>query len=97
MVSHVLSLHAEARMRQRGLRDGDIRLLLDAATQVAPDAYLLTHADAAREIARLKRKIQRLERLRGVKVVVAGETIVTCYRSCRNDQRRTLRRGRQDH
>ncbi len=94
MLDHVLTRHAEIRKRQRGLRDADLHLLLDCATQVAPDAYLLTRKDATREIARCKRKIQQLERLSGRKVVVDGETVLTCYHSRPKDQRRTLRRGR---
>ncbi len=94
MFDHILTRHAETRMRQRGLRDADLHLLLDCATQVAPDAYLLTRKDAAREIARHKREIQRLERLSGRKIVVDGAAVLTCYYSRPKDQRRTLRRGR---
>ena len=56
-----------------------------------------TSADTVRqrEIRRLKRKIQALERLSGWKLVVAGDTAVTCYRSNRRDRKRTLRRGRE--
>ncbi len=94
MSVHALTAHAEIRMRQRGLRDADLDLILSCATQVAPDAYMLTRADTQHEIARLKRKIQCLERLCGCKVVVEGETIVTCYHARQNEQRRTLRKGR---
>ncbi len=94
MPIHVLTVHAETRMRQRGLRDADLDLILNCATQVAPDAYMLTRADTQHEIARLKRQIQCLERLRGCKVVVEGKTVVTCYHAHHNEQRRTLRRGR---
>ena len=94
MSVHVLTAHAETRMRQRGMRDADLDLILNCATQVAPDAYMLTRKDAAREVARRKREIQQLERLCGSKVVVDGETVLTCYHSRPNDQRRTLRRGR---
>ena len=51
--------------------------------------------DRQREIRRLKRKIQALERLCGWKLVVAGDTAVTCYRSNRRDRKRTLRQGRE--
>lgn len=94
MLDHTLTQHAEARMRQRGMRDDDLRLVLATATQVAPDAYLLTDADATRGISQRKREIERLERLRNWKVVVAGERVVTCYPSRPKDQRRTLRKGR---
>lgn len=86
--------HAKVRMRQRGLRDGDLRLLLHSASQVAEDAYLLTDQDAAREIARLKDEIKRLERLRGVKAVVVGGALVTCYHTRREAQKAALRHRR---
>lgn len=94
MSIHALTAHAETRMRQRGLRDADLDLILSCATQVAPDAYMLTHADTQHEITRLKRQIQCLERLRGCKVIVKGATVVTCYHARHNEQRRTLRCGR---
>ena len=75
MLEHVITRHAEVRMQQRGLRNSDLTFLLEVATQVAPDAYLLTRADAEREIAQRKREIQRLERLRGQKVVVLVDAL----------------------
>jgi hypothetical protein len=42
---------------ERGLRDADIALLMDAATPLAADTWLMTDADVAREITRRKRKI----------------------------------------
>ncbi len=87
--------HAERRLNQRGIRPRDVDLLLNSATQVSPDAYLLTNSDVDREILRRKQEIQQLERLRGIKLVVEGETLITAYRSKESDQRRTLRRGRE--
>lgn len=71
--------HAEARMRQRGFRNADIGLVLSVATRVADDAFFLSDKDAAREIERRRREIQQLERLRGTKVIVEGESLVTIY------------------
>ncbi|MCY4311620.1 MAG: hypothetical protein OXC54_09985 [Rhodospirillaceae bacterium] len=62
---------------------------LERLQRVSADA---THQ---REIRRHKREIQALERLSGSKLVVAGGTVVTCYRSNRRDQKRTLRRDRE--
>lgn len=95
MTEFALTRHAEVRTRQRGLRDADIVLLMDAATPLAGKAWLMTAADAAREIARRKREIQQIERLRGVKIVIDGDVVVTAYHSRPSDQRRALRRGRQ--
>ena len=92
---HELTAHVEIRMRQRGVRDDDLRLLLNAASQVAPDAYLLTERDAAREIAKRKHEIQRLERLKGFKLIVEDGAVITCYSACRENLKRTMRRGRE--
>jgi hypothetical protein len=54
----------------------------------------LTEQDAAREIERRKREIQRLERLKGVKVILQGGAVITCYRPSRDDQKAALRRSR---
>jgi hypothetical protein len=94
MPDPVTTRHAEARMRQRGLRDSDLGLLLDAATRVAPDALLMTDADVTREIARRKGEIQRLERLRGCKAVVEGDVVITVYHTHLRERRQTLRKGR---
>jgi hypothetical protein len=66
-------------MRQRGLRDHDLALVLDAATPLADDAWLVIDADADREIALRKREIEQFQRLRGCKVVVSGNAIVTVF------------------
>ena len=89
-----LSRHAELRLGQRNFRREDIEVVLECGTLIAADAYLMRKADADREVAALKREIQRIERLTNVKVVVAEGTVVTSYRSRADDQRRTLRRGR---
>lgn len=86
------SRHAARRVRQRGLRDRDVELVIECGTPVASDGVVLLARDAEREIARRKREIQALERLRGCKVVVADGIIVTCYRTC---PRHHSRRGRR--
>jgi len=94
MLDHVASRHAEVRMRQRGLRNADLDLVLLSATQVSSDSYVLTDADVMREITRRKREVQQLERLRGLKVVVQGGTIVTAFHARPAEAKRTFRRGR---
>ena len=94
MLNHTLTTHAETRMRQRGLRDADLHLILDTATQVAPDAYLMKRADAAREIAKRKKEIQKLEKLKDYKVIVEEGTIITLYRTEHGYRKRNPRRRR---
>lgn len=75
--------HAETRMRQRGFRNTDVSLVLSVATRVADDAFFLSDKDAVREIERRRHEIQQLERLRGTKLVVDGEDVITLYHSDR--------------
>ncbi len=87
--------HAEVRIRQRGLRESELALVLDAATPLADDAWLLTTADVDREIAQRKHEIEQLQRLRGCKVVLSGDSIVTVCHMRPAAERRALRRGRE--
>ena len=89
------STHAKLRTRQRGMRNGDVDLILDYGTQVDDEAWLLLDRDADRAIEFYKRQIQSVDRLRNRKVVVCGDHVVTAYPSRPADQKRTLRRGRQ--
>jgi hypothetical protein len=73
--------HAETRMRQRGYRNADVTLVLSVATRVAEDAFFLSDKDAAREIQRRRHEIQQLERLRGTKLIVERENVITLYHS----------------
>lgn len=75
--------HAETRMRQRGFRNTDVSLIFSVATRVADDAFFLSDKDAVREIERRRHEIQQLERLRGTKLVVDGEDVITLYHSDR--------------
>ena len=90
-----LTRHAERRMRQRGLRDNDLLHLLGAATPVGDDAWLVTNADVTREIARCKREIEQLQRLRGCKIVISCGVVVTIYHASPAERRRSLRQGRE--
>jgi hypothetical protein len=70
-------------------------IFLNCASEVQKDVYFLSSQDAKREISRRKREIQALERLEGKKVVVAQNTIVTCYHSKKNDRIRMFRQGKE--
>jgi len=74
-------------MRQRGFRNVDVSLVLSVATRVADDAFFLSDKDAAREIERRRHEIQQLERLRGTKLIVDCENVITLYHSDRTPVR----------
>ncbi len=91
-----LSTHASARVRQRGVRESDIPVIVDAGTPVDDDSVFLLDQDVDREIRKRKKEISALERLRGCRVVIAGETVVTIYRPSRKTEKRLLR-GQHRH
>ena len=95
MTATVFTRHAEIRMRQRGIRSGDITLILECGTQIDDETRFMRDRDVRREIERCKRKIQALGRLKSKKVVMRGKQIVTAYPSQSGDRKRTLRRGRR--
>ena len=75
--------HAKRRIQQRGFHGDDIEIVLQAATQVAPDAYMLRDADVEREISKHKRVIQQLERLSGTKLIIeSGRLIIQDDHAC---------------
>lgn len=87
--------HAETRMRQRGFRNADVSLVLSVATRVAEDAFFLSDKDAAREIERRRHEIQQLERLRGTKLIVEGESLITIYQTDMKTHRAGIRKCRR--
>ena len=87
--------HAETRMQQRGIRSGDITLILTCATQIDDETWLVRKRDAKREIDFRKREIQALDRLTSKKLVVRDGRVITIYPSRRENQKRALRRGRR--
>ena len=101
--------HAEARMQQRGIRSGDVTLIVECGTQIDDETWLMRDRDVEREIdgrkpaardepgeiERRRREIQALGRLKSTKVVMRGEQVITAYPSRPNDRKRTLRRGRR--
>lgn len=90
-----LTHHAEVRMRQRGFRKSDVDLVLSVATRVADDVFFLTDRDAAREIEQRKREIQQLERLRGSRIIVEGNALVTLYHATTMSRRSGNMKGRR--
>ena len=91
-----LSPHAAARLRQRGLRERDLMLVLECGTP-GKDAVLLTQKDVAREVATCRRRIAQLERLAGTAVFTAESVVVTVYRPDRKRTRRLLGRRPKLH
>ena len=90
-----LTANVKKRVRQRGMREGDVDVIVACGTLIGGETYVLRSNDVAREIERRKHEIARLERLRNRRVVVVDGTAVTCcrvhkrgWRELRNPARR---------
>ena len=94
MTSIGYTCHAETRMQQRGIRSGDVTLILECGTQIDDETWLMRDRDVKREIECRKREIRVLERLACKKLVVRDGRVITAYPSRLDDQKLTLRRGR---
>jgi hypothetical protein len=97
MVDLHLTNHAKARVRQRGIRESDIPVIVGAGTPIDDDSVFLLARDVDREIQRRKREICALERLRGCRVVIDGQTVVTVYRPSSKTEKKLLRGQHRHH
>ena len=77
------------------MRDFDVKREVENLKRTFRQSGLGLKGGKQRVERDLKRRIQRLERLRGLKVVVVGDTVLTCYRPSLAYQRRTRRWGRR--
>jgi len=92
-----ISEHARQRLRQRGIKEARIDLVMRYGTPVDGGAFMLRKADAEREIVARKGEIAALEKLRDCKVVIADGVLVTAYRPVGRKRKLTLRRERENH
>ena len=89
------SQHAQVRMRQRGLSERDIELIVRCGSTVRRGLRLLRGQDIDHEMRRLKRRIQDLERLRNCAVVMDDNTVITCYHLHGEAGRHALKRTKR--
>lgn len=75
-----ISHHANARMRQRGYKNDDLRLIRSYGSPVN-DGYFLLRKDVRSARTDAGRDYQRLERLAGTALIELEGTIVTIYRA----------------
>ena len=78
-----ITRHAAERMRQRGIRESDLDVVLELAEEIRPDVYFLSYKAAHRAIEQLKRQIRKIEKMKGVTMVICNGRVVTTYKSIR--------------
>lgn len=89
MLKIELSRHAQARMRQRGLRNEDILFVCEHGTDTGR-GILLTTDDVANLEAEARHTLALAQRLKNVLVVINASTVKTAFRTSPSQQSRML-------
>jgi len=90
-----LTNHARTRMSQRSICERDMDLILQIGTTIDAESVYVLDKDVDREVRLLKQKIDDVERLRGIRAVLAQNIVVTVYRASPKTEKRLLRRSRR--
>ena len=90
-----LTNHARTRMAQRSIRERDTDLILRIGTPIDAESVYVLDKDVDREVRLLKQLIDAVERLRGIRAVLAANTVVTVYRATPKTEKRLLRHSRR--
>lgn len=94
-MSSILTNHARTRMTQRGIRERDTDLILRIGTAIDAESVYVLGKDVDREVRLLKQQIDAVERLHGIRAVLAQNTVLTVYRASPRTERRLLRSSRR--
>lgn len=84
-----LTAHATVRARQRGLREDDLRAILEYGTETA-EGIILLERDVQRYEQQVRKKLSRLHALVGGFVATSGETATTAFRATKRQRRRFI-------
>ncbi len=90
MIRPKITRHADKRMRQRGLSEEDVALIIEFGTET-PQGFLLREKDVAELERQMKQRLQTLHRLVGKHVVADGDTVITAFHTTEKQMRRLLR------
>lgn len=88
-----VTIHAAARMAQRGIMPKDAELIVLIGTEV-DDGYLVREKDYRDFEHAMKCLLRRFQRMVGKRLVVENGRIVTAYHPSRKYERRLLRDAR---
>jgi hypothetical protein len=94
MTEMSLTRHAISRMDQRAIADKALELIMSIGTEVK-DGYLVRAKDCQAVERQLKRLIDQVWRLKGKRVIITRDRIVTAYHARRAKERRLLRHAEE--
>ncbi len=92
MISTSLTLHAQARLSQRGIASSDLDWALRLGREVE-GGLLVLQKDADALARELEQVAARVRRLGGLRLVYESGSVITAYRACPAKQKRLLRRA----
>jgi hypothetical protein len=90
MTSLNVSRHAVVRLAQRSLSVEDVDFIMMIGTEVE-DGFVVLDRDVNALGAELRSCLQRIERLKGKRLVIEGNRLITAYRAKAATERRLLR------
>jgi hypothetical protein len=83
--------HATMRLAQRAISCRDVDLVLAIGTEVG-DGYLVRDQDCEHTLRALRELRERVERLRGARLVCVGGKLLTAYKASMKQRKRLIRR-----
>jgi len=89
-----LTLHAEGRFTQRGIRQSELDLIKRYATETDDGLYMGKAAVQA-ALSELRRQCEAIMRLEGVLLIMKGNAVVTGYRTTKRQDRLQRQRCRR--
>ncbi len=89
-----LTKHAAQRIAQRALSMSEAELIVNFGTEIE-DGYIFLERDCAALERELKNAAQQLRKLRGKRLVVAGENLVTAYHATKSTMHCLLKFGEE--
>lgn len=91
-----ITKHAVRRMQQRSISNADIDIILRYGEDIDGDGILMSNKAVEDAIRSLKSRIATVERLRNKKLVMDGDTLVTCY-PCKTREGRRMKKRCSTH
>lgn len=89
-MKHVNTKHAQVRIRQRGLKENDVAMILEYGT-LTKKGPMITRKDYSALEHNYKKKLSCLRRLVGKIAMTDGSVVITVFHATKAQQKRLLR------
>jgi hypothetical protein len=92
MDSFEITRHAAVRLAQRAISVSDLELIANFGTEVS-DGYLFLDKNCVALETQLKSILQRVQKLRGKRIVVDGGQLITAYTASKSKMRKLTKQN----